>query len=430
MLVISGGSESSGGRDRNGTVKPQSSVGQSPAFTLSFVGFACLNAVAHGHCRPFDAAADGYVRQKVPLCWCCVHRSARARNRIHATIVGSAVGQDGRTTGLSLPSADSQRCLLEQVYGYFGVDPSDLAFVEAHGTGTKVGDPMEASALGKGLAQRRSQPLPIGSVKSNIGHLEPASGLAGVLKSILALNHGTLPATLHQNSPSPDIPFDELNLRVVAKNWPLPQRRGPSLAGVNSFGFAAPMHMSSYEVRTQQSALLIRAATTDRRYSFCALHRSASPFGRQFFSIGHPTSGSPTSSLAPPHTSAMLCPTVIICTADNRGDPVSPRALLGSGRSYGGAERPSTGYRSSRGVCISGNGSQWASDGPSSMARHPRFRDALKDVDGHFSKRQEGSLVDLLFADDIAPKLRRAIYAQPLLLALQIATVRSLEDLE
>ena len=96
---------------------------------------------------------------------------------------------------------------------------------------------MEADALGKGLAQRRAQPLPIGSVKSNIGHLEPASGLAGVLKSILALNHGLLPATLHQVTPNPDIPFDELNLRVVDRNWPLPERRGPALAGVNSFGF-------------------------------------------------------------------------------------------------------------------------------------------------------------------------------------------------
>src|SRR5207249_11798495 len=88
-----------------------------------------------------------------------------------------------------------------------------------------------------GLAQRRSRPLPIGSVKSNIGHLEPASGLAGVLKSIMALKHGVVPATLHQQTPSPDIPFDELNLKVVDRNWRPPEKRGPVLAGVNSFGF-------------------------------------------------------------------------------------------------------------------------------------------------------------------------------------------------
>ncbi len=127
--------------------------------------------------------------------------------------------------------------MLEQVYGDFAIDPADLTVVEAHGTGTRVGDPIEADALGKGLAQRRSQPLPIGSVKSNIGHLEPVSGLAGMLKSILALNHRLVPATLHQQSPSPDIPFDELNLKVVDRNWRPPTRHGAWLAGVNSFGF-------------------------------------------------------------------------------------------------------------------------------------------------------------------------------------------------
>jgi len=99
------------------------------------------------------------------------------------------MNQDGRTTGLSLPSAESQRALLERLYEQSAIDPADLLFVEAHGTGTPVGDPIEADALGKGLAQRRAQALPIGSVKSNIGHLEPVSGLAGLLKSALALDH-------------------------------------------------------------------------------------------------------------------------------------------------------------------------------------------------------------------------------------------------
>ena len=226
---------------RNGTVETAIVGGVNLLLSpFSFVGFSRASMLSPtGRCRPFDAAADGYVRAEgaVVLVLQSVATARKARNRIHATIVGSAIGQDGRTTGLSLPSAESQRRLLEQVYGEFGVDPSDLAFVEAHGTGTQAGDPLEADALGKGLAQRRSQPLPIGSVKSNIGHLEPASGLAGVLKSILALNHGVLPGTLHQVSPNENIPLGELNLKVVGQNWSLPERRGPSLAGVNSFGF-------------------------------------------------------------------------------------------------------------------------------------------------------------------------------------------------
>ena len=107
---------------------------------------------------------------------------------------------------MSLPSSQSQADLLEEVYRDFDLDPNDLAFIEAHGTGTRVGDPAEAFALGEKLGQRRSAPLPIGSVKTNIGHLEPASGLAGVIKSILALEHDRLPRSLHFETPNPDIP--------------------------------------------------------------------------------------------------------------------------------------------------------------------------------------------------------------------------------
>ena len=207
---------------------------------FSYVGFSrAMMLSPTGLCRPFDAAADGYVRAEGAIVVVLRSMAAahKAGNRIHGVIVGSGINQDGPTAGLSLPSAESQRRLVERVYDDFAVDPADLLFVEAHGTGTPVGDPIEADALGKGLAQRRSQPLPIGSVKSNIGHLEPVSGLAGLLKSVMALRHGMVPATLHQKSPSPNIPFDELNLRVVDRNWRPPERRGTALAGINSFGF-------------------------------------------------------------------------------------------------------------------------------------------------------------------------------------------------
>ena len=207
---------------------------------FSFVGFSRASMLSPtGLCRPFDAAADGYVRAEgvIVLVLRSMAAARHGRNQVHAAILGAGIGQDGRTTGLSLPSADAQRAILEQVYSEAGVAAEDLSFVEAHGTGTRVGDPIEADALGKALGQKRPQPLPIGSVKSNIGHLEPASGLAGVLKTVLALNNGLVPATLHQQAPNSDIPFDELNLRVLNRAWRLPERRAPHLAGVNSFGF-------------------------------------------------------------------------------------------------------------------------------------------------------------------------------------------------
>src|SRR5262249_15589420 len=152
-----------------------------------------------GICRPFAAGADGYVRAEggvvIVLRTLAAARTHGERSR--AIVVASGVNSDGRTSGLALPSAQAQRDLLEQIYRDNEIEPDALAFVEAHGTGTRVGDPAEADAIGRALGQRRGKPLPIGSVKSNIGHLEPASGLAGLLKAMLALEHRSLPASLH-----------------------------------------------------------------------------------------------------------------------------------------------------------------------------------------------------------------------------------------
>src|SRR5205823_14354464 len=123
---------------------------------------------------------------------------------------------------------------IRSVYQRAGVVPDDLAFFEMHGTGTPAGDPIEAAAVGLALGEGRSTPLPIGSVKTNIGHLEPASGMAGLIKAALALDHGFVPPTLHCETPNPNIPFDELNLRLVRSLQPI---AAGSCAGVNSFGF-------------------------------------------------------------------------------------------------------------------------------------------------------------------------------------------------
>lgn len=402
---------------------------------FSFVGFSRASMLSPtGRCRPFDAAADGYVRAEgaIVLVLRSMEAARKARNRIHATIVGSGVGQDGRTTGLSLPSTESQRRLLEQVYGRFGIDPSELAFVEAHGTGTKVGDPMEADALGKGLAQRRAQPLPIGSVKSNIGHLEPASGLAGVLKSILALNHGVLPATLHQVTPNPDIPFDELNLQVVDRNWTLPERRGPALAGVNSFGFGGTnAHVVLRgEDRTVAVAhprgeaspppLLLSAHNEETLAAVAQRHVEAWPKDRRL--VGDFLAAAAHLRDALPHRAILRAPT--------------PSALRHQLEQYAAGETAAgmvsgqaLGHDLPVAFVFSGNGAQWAGMGRAAWQGNARFREALEEFDGHFVKRQKTSLVELMFADDLAPRLRRATHAQPLLLALQVATVRSLEAL-
>src|SRR5262252_9308978 len=181
-----------------------------------------------GLCQAFDAKADGYVRAEggVVMVLRALPNALGAANHIHSLIVGSGVNSDGRTVGVAMPSRAAQAALLARVYREAGIDPDRLSFIECHGTGTRVGDPAEAFAIGETLAQKRDKALPIGSIKTNLGHLEPASGLVGTLKAMLALEHDLLPASLHCQEPNPDIPFGDLNLSIATEARPLPRVSG------------------------------------------------------------------------------------------------------------------------------------------------------------------------------------------------------------
>ena len=215
----------------NCLVKPAVSIGLCQASMLS----------PTGRCHSFDAAADGYVRAEggglfllKPLA-----QAEADGDPIHAVIRASGVNQDGRTLGISLPSEEAQESLLRAVYQQAGIDPAGITYVEAHGTGTPAGDPIECRALGRVLGANRSPNAPcyIGSVKSNLGHLEPASGAAGLAKLLVCLKHRSIPANLHFSTPNPAIPFAGLGLKVVAEDLALPETPAPLLVGINSFGF-------------------------------------------------------------------------------------------------------------------------------------------------------------------------------------------------
>ncbi|MFI9650792.1 type I polyketide synthase, partial [Streptomyces sp. NPDC052040] len=190
-----------------------------------------------GRCKPFDAAADGYVRAEG--CGMIVlKRLADARrdgDRVLAVVRGSAANQDGHRSGLTVPHGPSQQDVIRQALRDAGTAPHEIGYVEAHGTGTALGDPIEAAALGAVFADR-TRPLAVGSVKSNMGHLEAAAGVAGVIKAVLALRAGVIPPTLHLDNPSPLIDWDELPLTVPTALEPWPEDR--RLAGVSSFGFS------------------------------------------------------------------------------------------------------------------------------------------------------------------------------------------------
>ena len=212
-----------------------------PDFNVSFSRTRML--ARDGRCKTFDVAADGYVRAE----GCCVVVLKRAsdalrdRDRILANIVGSAVNQDGRSAGITAPNGPSQEEVISKALQNAGIKPSSISYVEAHGTGTPLGDPIEVQALGAvyGATHSKDAPLYIGSVKTNLGHTEAASGLVGMLKVIqmMAPDHGIAPH-IHFKQSNPKIDFERLHIEVPTRLTSWHRSEDLIYAGVSSFGFS------------------------------------------------------------------------------------------------------------------------------------------------------------------------------------------------
>ncbi|MFF9477123.1 type I polyketide synthase, partial [Streptomyces roseolus] len=212
-----------------------------------------------GTAYTFDARANGFVRGEgagvvvlKPL-----DRALADGDRIYGVIRGSAVNNDGATPGLTVPSAAAQEQVLREAYAKAGVTPAEVQYVELHGTGTPVGDPIEAAALGAVLGADRpaGEPLHVGSAKTNVGHLEGAAGITGLIKTLLSLSHRELPPSLNFETPNPAIPLDALGLAVQRElsGWPHPERE--LVAGVSSFGMGGTnAHVVVAESPVRESA--------------------------------------------------------------------------------------------------------------------------------------------------------------------------------
>ena len=206
----------------------------------NFIAFSRMSMLSpDGRCKAFDASANGFVRAEgvgaiilKPL-----SRALSDGDKIHAVIRSTAANQDGRTNGITVPSLQAQAALVREACQAADILPGEINYIEAHGTGTPVGDPIEANALGMALGEDRPQPCPIGSVKTNIGHLEAAAGMASLIKVALILKHKEIPPSLHFKKPNPNIDFEKLGLRVVRRREKFPAHSGRLLAGINSFGF-------------------------------------------------------------------------------------------------------------------------------------------------------------------------------------------------
>ncbi|NTU85277.1 MAG: type I polyketide synthase, partial [Chloroflexales bacterium] len=188
-----------------------------------------------GRCKTFDASANGYVRGEG--CGIVVLKrlsdALADGDTISAVIRGSTSNQDGRSSGLTAPSGSSQQAVIRQALANSRVEPAEVGYIEAHGTGTTLGDPIEIGALGAVFGQRTA-PLWVGSVKTNIGHLEGAAGIASLIKVVLSLQHGEIPPHLHFRAPSPFIAWDGLPIKIPTAVTPWPE--GRRIAGVSSFG--------------------------------------------------------------------------------------------------------------------------------------------------------------------------------------------------
>ncbi|MDR3376330.1 MAG: beta-ketoacyl synthase N-terminal-like domain-containing protein, partial [Ancalomicrobiaceae bacterium] len=403
-----------------------------------FLGFARASMLSPtGLCRAFDAAGDGYVRAEGAVTL-ILKSAAQARadgNRIHAVILGSGVNSDGRTVGMSLPSSDAQAALLDAIYAKAGIDPDDLAFIEAHGTGTRVGDPAEAGALGRILRQKRQRPLPIGSVKTNIGHLEPASGLAGVVKAVMALEHDRLPASLHFETPNPDIPFADLNLTVASSPVALPRGEKPRLAGINSFGFGgtnahvviaegdAPAEITAARSDGHLSAPLILSAQS--REALAAQVRAM----RDRLAEAEPTETAAVLNAAA-HARDRYAHRLVAHAGNRDGLVADLDAWLATGAAERIAEAKAgakTGARKGTVAFVySGNGSQWPGMGRAIYSANAQFRKSFDIVDRAFMSRAGWSLLTTMFSADLDQEIERTEVAQPLLFAVQVALTKAL----
>jgi acyl transferase domain-containing protein/NADPH:quinone reductase-like Zn-dependent oxidoreductase/acyl carrier protein/short-subunit dehydrogenase len=394
-----------------------------------FIGFCRASMLSpSGRCFAFDARANGYVRAEgggmvvlKPL-----SRALADGDAVRAVILDSGVNSDGRTMGLSLPNGSAQAGLLRMIYGNGGIAPDRLSFVEAHGTGTPAGDPIELGALGEAVARRRGAALPVGSVKTNVGHLEAASGMAGLIKAVLALEHRQIPPSIHFETPNPRIPFDDLNIGVATRPIAL-AAAGELLAGVNSFGFGgtnahvvlacAPPAGAAAAPGAALPPLLLSAR------SEAALKALAGEWSARLAD-------------AEPETAIPL-----LNAAARRRDHHRHRLVAHGGSPFELAEKLdalaathrtaalSTGVATAGGklaFVFSGNGVQRPGMARDALAHSPVFRATLDRLDACLAPRLGWSIVDRLAQDHDPRVLARTDVAQPLLFAVQIAIVEAL----
>ena len=384
-------------------------------------------------CRAFDAAADGYVRGEG--CGIVVLKrlsdAERGGDMILAIVRGSATNHDGRSSGLTVPNGQAQRNVVRAALTNAGLEPSRVHYVETHGTGTPLGDPIELRALGEVLGEGRehTQPVLIGTVKTNIGHLEAAAGVAGLIKVVLAMQHGRLPASLHFHEPNPHIPWDEFPVRVVDRNspWPL---HGTPVAGVSAFGFSGTNAHVIVEAAPQPAAEQPGdgARPSERPEHVLALSAVGEPALRalagryaQLLDTENAPSAADVAFSANTGRSAFSQRLTIVGQ--------DGRALAHALDAFGkGREHPSlisgqaSAHRQKIGFLFTGQGSQYAGMGRELYDTEPRFRESMDLCDTILGDVLQKRLLAVIYpsgGSDASSLIDQTAYTQPALFALE-----------
>jgi acyl transferase domain-containing protein/acyl carrier protein len=397
------------------------------------IGWCQANNLApDGRCKAFDARANGFIRSDgagvvvlKPL-----SRALADGDPIYALIRGSAVNNDGQTSGLLMsPGRKGQEAMLVEAYRNAGVDPAQVGYIEAHGTGTRVGDPTEAGALGAvlGPGRPKERPCALGSVKTNIGHTEGAAGVAGLIKAALTLKHRAIPASLHCEQPNPEIPWAELPLVVQREFGQWPDAPGPAFAGVNSFGISGTnAHVVLQEAprpdrtndESERAHLLTLSARDPEalrelagRYTeFFGAEREGSDFAPRDLAY--------TAAVRRAHHEHRLA--AVFRTREELVERLAafregePRAGLSDGQKSHDA-RPKLVF------VLPGQGSQWFGMGRQLLAQEEVFRAKLEECAQAIGREVEWSLMEALTSDAAQPLLERIDVIQPTIFAVQVA---------